>query len=850
MALATRTFRIFVSSTFSDLVAERNALRERVFPALKQLCAEASPPARFQDVDLRWGVSEEAQADQQTMNICLGEVDRCREISPRPNFIVLLGDRYGWRPIPPQIDRAEFDGICDRVGASKADRLRGWYVLDENAVPPVYDLQPRTGEFKDYAKWECEERQLRDVFLEGTAGWSTTDERRRKYEASATEQEIWRGALGSPDAHEHVFCFFRTIEGLPRDASAARYIDLDPCTEQPEEEGPERLRTLKAALAEHLPGHVKTYTARWKNGAPTAGHLKQLCDDVLEALSGVITQQLAESQEEDKLEKEVRAHEDFGRERAKIFVGRDEILREISEYLAATGARPLAVAGVSGSGKSALVARAAQAAGEAHPGAQVVMRFVGVTPDSTDGRRLLISLCQQISRGYGQEQAMPTDWRELVEELPKRLALATADRPLIVFLDALDQLSDVERARSLAWLPAELPEHVHVVVSTLVPEAERRAGAPRGTGIGEPLRALRAKLGDAVLTLEPMKVEEGEAALTDWLGGAGRTLKDSQRREVMAKFAEVRLPLYLRLAFEEARRWKSYTPDKETKLASGVEEIIRRNLFARLSLPENHGKILVSQSLGYLAAAKYGLSEDEIVDALSADEDVLEEFNRRAERARQERLTRLPVVLWSRLFLDLEPYLTERAAEGGSLMGFYHRQLAEVATKEFLEGPEGKERRGRLARYFKSRQPFTNLRTLAELPYQLTMAEMWDDLFETLTNFEFLERKAADLGAVTATDAQGNSVTTYTGIYLIHEDFELALDEMPGDGERRGRIGERPLILTAIETDGRLWARCPACLTELALQQADLDTVKNCDNTDCGRALKLNPHVVKRGRVP
>ena len=32
------TFRVFVSSTFSDPKAERNALQERVFPELRKLC--------------------------------------------------------------------------------------------------------------------------------------------------------------------------------------------------------------------------------------------------------------------------------------------------------------------------------------------------------------------------------------------------------------------------------------------------------------------------------------------------------------------------------------------------------------------------------------------------------------------------------------------------------------------------------------------------------------------------------------------------------------------------------------------------------------------------------------------
>ena len=96
MAQTSRTFRVFVSSTFSDLKAERNRLQQDVFPRLRDLAAEHG--CRFQAIDLRWGISEEASLDQQAMNICLGEIERCQKTSPRPNFIVLLGDRYGWCP--------------------------------------------------------------------------------------------------------------------------------------------------------------------------------------------------------------------------------------------------------------------------------------------------------------------------------------------------------------------------------------------------------------------------------------------------------------------------------------------------------------------------------------------------------------------------------------------------------------------------------------------------------------------------------------------------------------------------------------------------------------------------------
>jgi len=58
MAIVNKTFRIFVSSTFSDMKEERNALQKYVFPKLRELCMQHS--YRFQVIDLKWGVREES----------------------------------------------------------------------------------------------------------------------------------------------------------------------------------------------------------------------------------------------------------------------------------------------------------------------------------------------------------------------------------------------------------------------------------------------------------------------------------------------------------------------------------------------------------------------------------------------------------------------------------------------------------------------------------------------------------------------------------------------------------------------------------------------------------------------
>ena len=178
MVQAGKTFRVFVSSTFSDLKAERNALQENVFPRLRELCAQHG--ARFQAIDLRWGVSDEAALDQQTMNFCLGEIARCQQTSPLPNFVVLLGERYGWCPPPPQIPATEFEAMLAHITGSDHDLLTTWYRRDENAVPAEYLLQPRQrgSKYEQYASWEAVERKVHGILASAAERLGMNEESR------------------------------------------------------------------------------------------------------------------------------------------------------------------------------------------------------------------------------------------------------------------------------------------------------------------------------------------------------------------------------------------------------------------------------------------------------------------------------------------------------------------------------------------------------------------------------------------------------------------------------------------------------------------------------------------------
>src|SRR2546423_15150986 len=95
MATPWKTVRVFISSTFRDMHAERDYLVNEVFPELRDWCAARR--LHLIDVDLRWGVTEAQARQDKVLTICLDEIERCR-----PFFLGLLGERYGGRTPRPK----------------------------------------------------------------------------------------------------------------------------------------------------------------------------------------------------------------------------------------------------------------------------------------------------------------------------------------------------------------------------------------------------------------------------------------------------------------------------------------------------------------------------------------------------------------------------------------------------------------------------------------------------------------------------------------------------------------------------------------------------------------------------
>jgi hypothetical protein len=85
---------VFLSSTFRDIHAERDHLRDVVYPGLEEDLRERRH--HLEPIDLRWIVETVSLDDKHAkellvLKVCLAEIERSR-----PFLIVLVGERYCW----------------------------------------------------------------------------------------------------------------------------------------------------------------------------------------------------------------------------------------------------------------------------------------------------------------------------------------------------------------------------------------------------------------------------------------------------------------------------------------------------------------------------------------------------------------------------------------------------------------------------------------------------------------------------------------------------------------------------------------------------------------------------------
>lgn len=682
----SKLFRLFISSTFSDFQKEREILQTNIFPKIQEYCA--SNGYTFQPIDLRWGVSNEAQLDQKALDMCLKEVQSCKTYD-YPNFLIMFGDKYGWIPLPNIIEKSEFELITKNINSEDEIFLLNWYYEDRNQIPVSYILNQRSDEYSDYNVWLTVESKLRNI-LQNAA--SAFDEKiKSKYFISATEAEAIEGIIPYfnktnfqqkllsliPDLeksdHKHIFGFFRNIDR--NTVIGEKFISTDYTNAQAFKE-----KVKIQILDENI---LSIDVSQISKDKLDESYLEKFTSSVIEFLRKQVDTQIQKDAKKNYSALEIEKHQqnNYLNKKLENFLGQKEVLKKIENYINNENDKPLIICGASGIGKSSIMAKVIEDTLNT-TGKKIIYRFVGATPNSTTTKDLLTSIFEELKITIDDEQIYSEN--QLLTDIDKEEnsfvrfshkvydEMVELEDNVAIFIDAVDQLTNDDQ---FLWLPNKLPSNIKLVISALKDSNYKKDNKYFYT--------LEDKL-SSCLEIEPF--DKPAELLENLLKPQNRTLQDDQKEYFLNKYHQVNTPLYVYMAANEMQYWKSSNKAGNDVTLSLSQKDIVKSFIENLTTIHHHDKSLVEKVFGYILASKDGLSEYEILELLNTDKEFVKQI---APDTFHINITQeLPLVIWTRFYNHIKPFLNRKNQDGQELLFFFHKEFIDAAENQLNQQDE------------------------------------------------------------------------------------------------------------------------------------------------------------------
>jgi WD40 repeat protein len=762
-----KTVKIFISSTFKDMNAERDVLIKWVFPKLREE-AESKLGVRIQEVDLRWGITEEEARKGSIMDLCLSGIDECR-----PYFLCMLGKRYGWIPAPVAVNAEVMEAVFEKASDAEMEILRKAYGRSDEVV---YTLD---------LKLSDNEKEAARAILEGygvkEAGRSITEqeiehvldkdsvpkhirqldqfmkehkedisEEEEKYVLSyyirAGSENVWYlkpglkadekiklshilSRIGAKIGY-HTFFFVREDCG----EEGADYIET-------KAEVGQKLEDLKNRIEEdkgQLDGYAY-YKCQWVDKPIDGQPFIQGLDDFGKMVCKMLWEHIKNNPELRNTEKEkvgLELEEELQMKyvdgRTYNFRGRAEVLDNIKKTIglaqngkllsqrAGKETGYILITGEPGSGKSAVMAKLYMELQKQYKEDDIIIigRFVGATGRSTSPGNLLVDFCEIIKKKCKLEDDIPVDYNELKVVFAK--FLGKANRRVILLIDAVNQLRG-NSAASMSWLPKVLPEGVCILLSLAEDEKIGQKG-----GVDIPACEIRIKA---------LTEEERTEISVSYLGQYNKKLAEEQIKSIITK-KEAHLPLFLRVSLEELRMVSRYEelPEYFTNTLKDSTEEMFRQMLIRLeneleqTMP-GRGKQLFIDFVKYIAAGRNGMTEQDL-RLLLGDWHKIDNNKSLGE-------LRIDDYHWGELKRSLRTVLFLSGGE----WNFFHQQLKQAVGERYLEKEEDRKKMHMIIADYLEKMGYEHGTTAKDLPHHLKKADKTDELRNLLFTFKWMYEK-------------------------------------------------------------------------------------------------------------
>ena len=250
-------------------------------------------------------------------------------------------------------------------------------------------------------------------------------------------------------------------------------------------------------------------------------------------------------------------------------------------------------------------------------------------------------------------------------------SISIRNEKIILLLDSIDQLSNQDYG--MEWIINNLPKNVKMIYTVLNNFEERI------------FERLKNRFGDDnCVEMGKLELCDGIEILQGFLETSNRQLTAKQWAVINILIQNTReiLPLHIKLLFDITSKWtSSYEAPQHFSNCVSIKETIKY-LFKNLEI--RFGAILFRRCIFYLTLFdQRGISENELEDVLSIDDDVLTSVFKHHHAP----VRRFPIALWLNIKYELKEYITNKETDGVSVISWLHKVFIE-ASNEYLESIE------------------------------------------------------------------------------------------------------------------------------------------------------------------
>ncbi|XP_053393326.1 protein qui-1-like [Mercenaria mercenaria] len=709
-SLPANVVKIFICANPTEFDVERKYLWHEVLPDLQQHCLQYGLDVLF--IDMLHGNCD-VTCSSENLQERISEIEDCHAESVGPFFLGLLGDQYGDVPLPAAFNEQEFLFILDGSGKSHGKRkelLQSWYRLDENAIPPTYVLKEEFHNDKaNHDEWLTIYKNLLEAIQTSAVAsdsHASLNQWVEKYFISGLERQIKQALWLS--AEDTVF-FFRTFqkEDQPNgfDRSSANSSSSSRKESRNHPAAHHSISKLKQDVLCKVP---KSHALQLNISSQLEDfqESKKIHDDYIENFITTVTRKLVgltdnknannslrllekgrQKHAYDYNEKLVHLHRCIDLFNDSPFTGFEKYISKLQALLINGGRSDhqlSIIKGPEGSGKSTIIAKMCYRARELFgKDAVIIPVFVGLTAKALPAEDIFRDLCWQINLILKQEINIDTySLRKLTNYfhgLMNRVSKST--RHLLIFIDGIDKMQLLQEQQTttfdaIDWLATRLPPKFHITVSC------------SSTEHSAIVKRIENKLlnNDVIVYINNMSEDESGMVLNQILFKTKRKLTEHQRKAVINSFSKDRNPFVITEVSKMATRWHSWSepniigslPDV---IPVSMESIIENKL---ISLEKSYGKVIVSALCMYITLARYGLTEVELMDVMSANDQVLIESHPQG----QPMVLRFPYHIWARIRHEIGSLLCKRCIGNRTLFTWINKQCVAAVRQRYLSSPE------------------------------------------------------------------------------------------------------------------------------------------------------------------